>query len=316
MIPAPHAFLDTLNPEQRLAVEHGDGPLLVIAGAGSGKTMTLAHRVARLVADGADPRRILLLTFSRRAAAEMGRRVQRILARLPGHDRAALSWSGTFHGVGARLLRQEADRIGLARGFTILDREDAADLMGLVRHEIGLAGRDSRFPLKATCLAIYSRVVNAEADLAAVLADAFPWCRMWEDELRRLFGAYVDAKQRQQVLDYDDPLLYWAQTMLEPALAADIGGRFDHVLVDEYQDTNRLQATILAGLKPDGRGVTVVGDDAQAIYAFRAATNRNILDFPAQFRPPARVLTLERNYRSTRPILAASNAVIALSAER
>ena len=141
MIPAPHAFLDTLNPEQRLAVEHGDGPLLVIAGAGSGKTMTLAHRVARLVADGADPRRILLLTFSRRAAAEMGRRVQRILARLPGHDRAALSWSGTFHGVGARLLRQEADRIGLARGFTILDREDAADLMGLVRHEIGLAGR-------------------------------------------------------------------------------------------------------------------------------------------------------------------------------
>ncbi|WP_374440479.1 ATP-dependent helicase [Stella sp.] len=313
---ARHAFLDTLNPEQRLAVEHGDGPLLVIAGAGSGKTMTLAHRVARLVADGADPRRVLLLTFSRRAAAEMVRRVERILARLPGHRGATLPWAGTFHGVGARLLRQEADRIGLAPGFTILDREDAADLMGLVRHEIGLAGRDSRFPLKATCLAVYSRTVNAEAELAGVLDAAFPWCRMWEDELRRLFAAYVAAKQRQQVLDYDDLLLYWAETMLEPALAAEIGARFDHVLVDEYQDTNRLQATILAGLKPDGRGVTVVGDDAQAIYAFRAATNRNILDFPHAFRPPARVLTLERNYRSTRPILAASNAVIALAAER
>lgn len=316
MQPARDAFLDTLNPEQRLAVEHGDHPLLVIAGAGSGKTMTLAHRVARLVADGADPRRILLLTFSRRAAAEMLRRVERILARVAGGRERSLPWAGTFHGVGARLLRQEADRIGLSPAFTILDREDAADLMGLVRHEAGLAGRDSRFPLKATCLAIYSRVVNAEADLAQVLDEAFPWCRMWEAELRRLFGAYVAAKQGQEVLDYDDLLLYWAQTMLEPTLAAEIGGRFDHVLVDEYQDTNRLQATILAGLKPDGRGVTVVGDDAQAIYAFRAATNRNILDFPHGFRPPARVLTLERNYRSTRPILDASNAVIALSAER
>ncbi len=314
------ALFAGLNDEQRAAVEHGDTPLLVIAGAGSGKTNTLAYRVARLVADGVDPRRLLLLTFSRRAAAEMGRRVQRILADLPGAGapgrRTALPWSGTFHAVGARLLREHAERIGLAPGFTILDREDAADLMSLVRHELGLSGRDSRFPLKATCLAIYSRAVNAEAELAAVLDGTFPWCAAWEAELRQLFAAYVDAKQRQQVLDYDDLLLYWAQMMLEPSIAEELGGRFDHVLVDEYQDTNRLQASVLAGLKPDGRGVTVVGDDAQAIYSFRAATNRNILDFPQLYRPPARILTLARNYRSTGPILAASNAVIALAAER
>ncbi|BBK29486.1 DNA helicase-2/ATP-dependent DNA helicase PcrA [Stella humosa] len=313
---ARDTLLESLNPQQQAAVLHGEGPLLVIAGAGSGKTSTLAHRVARLVADGADPRRLLLLTFSRRAAAEMGRRVERLLARLPGPQRASLSWSGTFHGIGARLLREQAECIGLAPGFTILDREDAADLMGLVRHEQGLSGRDSRFPLKATCLAVYSRAVNAEAELETVLDLAFPWVRMWEAELRRLFAGYVEAKQRQQVLDYDDLLLYWAQMMLEPEIAAEIGGRFDHVLVDEYQDTNRLQASILTGLKPDGRGVTVVGDDAQAIYSFRAATNRNILDFPGLYRPPARILTLERNYRSTGPILAASNAVIALAPER
>ncbi|MGN6572687.1 MAG: ATP-dependent helicase, partial [Pseudolabrys sp.] len=145
---------------------------------------------------------------------------------------------------------------------------------------------------------------------------AFPWCGGWEDELRALFAAYVEAKQRQNVLDYDDLLLYWAQAMAEPSIAAEIGGRFDHVLVDEYQDTNRLQASILLALKPTGDGVTVVGDDAQSIYAFRAATVRNILDFPAHFRPKATVVTLEQNYRSTQPILAASNAVISLAAER
>ena len=147
-------------------------------------------------------------------------------------------------------------------------------------------------------------------------ASAVPLVPGWEDELKRLFRAYVQAKQQQHVLDYDDLLLYWQQMMAEPALAAAIGARFDHVLVDEYQDTNRLQAAILKALKPDGRGLTVVGDDAQSIYAFRAAEVRNILDFPAQFEPPARVVTLERNYRSTQPILDASNAVIALAAER
>ena len=295
----------SLNPAQREAVLHGAGaagpagPLLVIAGAGSGKTNTLAHRVARLIADGADPGRILLLTFSRRAAEEMGRRVRRILAEAatagPALARAQLSWSGTFHGIGARLLRDHAGRIGLDPGFTIHDREDSADLLNLVRHELGLSSTRRRFPQKGTCLAIYSAAVNTRAPLPEVLQSAFPWCAEWDEELKRLFRAYVEAKQAQQVLDYDDLLLYWAQMVAEPELGAEIGGLFDHVLVDEYQDTNHLQAAILLAMKPDGRGLTVVGDDAQSIYAFRGATVRNILDFPAAFTPPATVVTLEQN---------------------
>jgi DNA helicase-2/ATP-dependent DNA helicase PcrA len=320
-------LLASLNPEQRLAVEHGmdspgldGGPLLVIAGAGSGKTDTLAYRVAHLVRRGADPQRILLLTFSRRAAAEMERRAGHLLQRAfgvaPAHTAPALRWAGTFHSVGARLLREYAGRIGLQESFTILDRGDAEDLVAIVRHELGLDSTKRRFPTKATCLAIYSRAVNSEATLAAVLEHAYPWCAPWEAELRKLFDAYVRAKQAQNVLDYDDLLQYWSCMVEEPALARVIGGRFDHVLVDEYQDTNRLQASILLALKPDGRGVMVVGDDAQSVYSFRAATVRNILDFPRQYTPPARVVTLERNYRSTRPILDASNAVIGLAPER
>ena len=320
------SYLERLNPQQRRAVEHGGaalgeaGPLLIIAGAGSGKTNTLAHRVAHLIINGADPRRILLLTFSRRAAAEMGRRVEHITATLLRERAAAMTaaivWSGTFHAVGARLLRDYAERIGLPRAFTIHDREDAADLLNLLRHDLGYARTARRFPTKGTCLAIYSRAVNAESPLDEVLAACFPWCADWEAELRALYAAYVQAKQDQHVLDYDDLLLYWAHMMAEPAIAADVSSRFDHVLVDEYQDTNRLQAAILLALKPNGAGLTVVGDDAQSIYSFRAATVRNILDFPGHFSPRAEVVTLERNYRSTQAILAAANGVIDLADER
>ena len=188
--------------------------------------------------------------------------------------------------------------------------------MNLVRYDLGFSKTDKRFPMKGTCLSIYSRVVNAEAPLGEVLGSYFPWCAEWETELRKLFGAYVEAKQKQNVLDYDDLLLYWAQMMVEGAVAQDVADRFDHVLVDEYQDTNRLQASILLALKPNGRGLTVVGDDAQSIYSFRAATVRNILDFPGHFSPKAEIITLERNYRSTQPILAAANAVIDLASER
>jgi DNA helicase-2/ATP-dependent DNA helicase PcrA len=321
------AYLEKLNDRQREAVEYGvgdagtSGPLLVIAGAGSGKTNTLAHRVAHLIVKGADPRRILLMTFSRRAASEMGRRVERICRQVVGENAAimrdALHWAGTFHGIGARLLRIYAEQIGLNVDFTIHDREDSADLMNLVRHELGLSKTESRFPTKGTCLAIYSRVVNAESSIGEILKLAYPWAIGWEEELKQLFAAYVDAKQAQNVLDYDDLLLYWAQMVSDPELAQDIGGRFDHVLVDEYQDTNRLQASILLSLKPDGQGLTVVGDDAQSIYSFRAATVRNILDFPEAFAPkPADIITLDRNYRSTQPILAAANGVIDLARER
>jgi DNA helicase-2/ATP-dependent DNA helicase PcrA len=317
----PYALI---NPEQRAAVEHDVGaaaprPLLVVAGAGSGKTNTLAHRVARLIQSGADPQRILLLTFSRRAANEMVQRAGGVLQRIFGTSAqavAALPWAGTFHAIGARLLREYAGRIGLESSFTIHDRADSEDLMGMVRQDIGLTGGQKRFPLKGTCLAIYSRVVNSRDSLAEVLQSTFPWCSEWEEALKRLFGAYVDAKQEQNVLDYDDLLLFWSEMASDPELGPELGALFDHVLVDEYQDTNRLQAAILQGMKPDGRGVIVVGDDAQSIYSFRGATVRNILDFPQAFSQPARVITLDRNYRSTQPILDASNAVIAAALER
>lgn len=318
-------YLSRLNTAQRTAVEHGTGgavvePLLVIAGAGSGKTNTLAHRVAHVIAQGANPGGILLLTFSRRAADEMARRAERIVRQLAvDHPRLAgakLHWTGTFHSIGARLLREYAGRIGLDPGFTIHDRGDSADLMNLVRHELGASCKAKRFPLKNTCLSIYSAAVNTLAPLEDVLQNRFPWCAEWQDELKQLFLAYVEAKQKQNVLDYDDLLLYWAQMVAEPVLAAEIGARFDHILVDEYQDTNALQASILLALKPDGRGLTVVGDDAQSIYAFRGATVRNILDFPAHFDPPAKIVTLEQNYRSTQHILAAANGVIGLATEQ
>ncbi|TIN08524.1 ATP-dependent helicase [Mesorhizobium sp.] len=318
------AYLAKLNAEQCVAVEHGDGkvagPLLVIAGAGSGKTSTLAHRVAHLIVRGADPRRILLMTFSRRAASELAKRVERIAGEVLGRDASvitdALTWAGTFHGIGARLLRDYALEIGLDPAFTIHDREDSADLMNLARHELGFSKTEGRFPTKGTCLAIYSRAVNAQAPLGEVLGSVFPWCAGWAEQLKALFARYVEAKQAQNVLDYDDLLLYWAQMAGEPEISAHLGGRFDHVLVDEYQDTNRLQASILAALKPDGSGLTVVGDDAQSIYSFRAAEVRNILDFPKQFARPAEIVMLERNYRSTETILAAANAVIGEASER
>jgi DNA helicase-2/ATP-dependent DNA helicase PcrA len=315
---------ESLNDQQREAVLHGaDGDpraLLVIAGAGSGKTLTLAARVAHLIQGGADPQRLLLLTFSRRAAGEMAKRAGRIVHAVLGLPPTArppsLPWAGTFHGVGARLLRDYAGAIGLPDDFTVLDRPDSEDLMNLARQSLGLAATKSRFPLKGTCLAIYSRVVNSMGTISAVLRDAFPWCLGWEAELRLLFAAYDAAKARQHSLDFDDLLVYWSALMEEPGLARPVAARFDHVLVDEYQDTNRLQAAILRGLKPDGRGLTVVGDDAQAIYAFRAAEVRNILEFPHQFAQAARMIALERNYRSTQPLLDASNAVIAQAPER
>src|SRR5271154_5143997 len=202
-------YLETLNREQRQAVEHGvqtkygasGAALLVIAGAGSGKTNTVAHRVAHLIVNGADPRRILLMTFSRRAAAEMAKRVERIARKVLGANAGvmtdALTWAGTFHGIGARLLREHADQIGLDPAFTIHDREDSADLMNLVRHDRGFSKSESRFPTKGTCLSIYSRCVNAETEIEQVLAASFPWCFGWASELKDLFAAYVEAKQEQ-----------------------------------------------------------------------------------------------------------------------
>ncbi|MEX0975688.1 MAG: ATP-dependent helicase [Woeseia sp.] len=318
-------YLESLNPAQRQAATHGAhgpdghfkaGPLLVIAGAGTGKTMTLAHRVAHLIGRGVNPERILLLTFTRRAAQEMTRRVTGIVRRAfeqygnQSSQARLLPWSGTFHSIANRLLRRYAANLALDPGFSVLDRGDSADLMDVVRHDSGLSKKSRRFPKKDTCLAIYSRCVNARASLADVLARTYPWCADWESELRTLFGAYVERKLANQALDYDDLLLYWNHLMSDRELATDIGGWFDHVLVDEYQDTNLLQAEILHAMKPQGDGVTVVGDDAQSIYSFRAAEVENILGFAERFDPAARVVSLEENYRSTQPILESANCLM------
>ncbi len=329
MYAMPSAHLDSLNEAQHRAVTAGQalpggpgfscGPLLIIAGAGTGKTTTLAHRVAHLVLQGVDPARILLLTFSRRAAQEMRRRANDIVRRAIENARGSasstlaqrLAWAGTFHSVANRLLRHYAPQLGIDPSFTVIDRGDAADLLDALREEQGLASRERRFPRKDTCLAIYSHRVNSGRPLAESLQSQFPWCAEWEDALAGLFRAYVARKQREGILDYDDLLLYWHLLMDEPALARHVGDQFDHVLVDEYQDTNALQGGILQGLKPAGQGVTVVGDDAQSIYSFRAATVENILAFPDRYTPPAQVVTLARNYRSVQPVLDLANALMA-----
>jgi DNA helicase II / ATP-dependent DNA helicase PcrA len=303
-----------LNERQREAACFAETPLLILAGAGTGKTNTLAHRVAHLLRQGRAPERILLLTFTRRAALEMTRRAQRIVGEVAKEVR--LPWSGTFHSVANRLIRRYSDRLGLDESFSVLDRGDAADLIDVVRHEQGYSKTEKRFPRKDTCLAIYSHRVNTQAPLRDTLALMFPWCAEWEDELTRLFRAYVERKLANHALDYDDLLLYWHAMMADDAVAREISAMFDHVLVDEYQDTNTLQAEILRRLRPDGAALTVVGDDAQAIYSFRAATVQNIRAFEEDFG--ASVVALADNYRSTQAILDCANALIgkSLSARR
>jgi DNA helicase II / ATP-dependent DNA helicase PcrA len=311
-----------LNPQQRQAAEHaaGAGPLLVIAGAGSGKTLTLASRLAWLVQQGTDPNRVLLLTFSRRAAGEMARRAGQLLHQslgLPSNTSPPhLPWCGTFHSIAARLLREEAKRIGLSPGFTVLDAADAQDMMALSRQALGLSDTERRFPMAATCASIHSKVINTRRSLNDVLASAYPWCAAHEEALQRLFAAYGDSKLQQQSLDFDDLLLSWWHVMHAPAMAQRIAARFDHVLVDEVQDINHLQADIVHALAASGLGLTAVGDDAQSIYAFRGADVQHILSLPKRFSPPAHVLSLEQNYRCTPQVLAASNAVIAQAEER
>jgi DNA helicase-2/ATP-dependent DNA helicase PcrA len=316
---APH--LDKLNPQQRAAASAPvETPLLIIAGAGTGKTNTLAHRVAHLIHTGVNPSRILLLTFTRRAAQEMARRAESAMAGSTSFANrksqfANQIWSGTFHAISTRLLRLHAQSLGLTENFTVIDRSDAEDFLNICRSDMKLDQGDVRFPRKGTCLSIYSRCVNAQEPIEAALKSHFPWCQQYPEQLKNLFRDYTHRKLDQNLLDYDDLLLYWFHAMNDPAVAADVRGRFDAVLVDEYQDTNALQAAILHNLCPEGRGLTVVGDDAQSIYSFRAATVHNILDFPKTF-PAATVLKLEENYRSVQPILDATNAVIALCKNR
>ena len=308
----PTQWLDALNPAQIEAVTHGDGPLIVVAGAGTGKTRTLAYRVAHLVSQGTAPDRILLLTFTRRAAEEM---LKRAAMAVSDDTISTHVWGGTFHATANRLLRLYGKSAGLPSDFTVMDRTDSEDLLNVVRNELGLARTDKRFPRKGTCMDIYSRRVNGDDELGAVLKRYFPWCDMWQAELKLLFRQYVERKQQRCVLDYDDLLLYWYQMLQIDSLAVLMSKRFDHILVDEYQDTNRIQARILQGMRRTNTNITVVGDDAQSIYSFRSATVRNMMDFPSQFSG-TKIVTLEQNYRSVQPVLDTTNRIICQARER
>lgn len=302
---------EDLTDEQRLAATYDGGHLLIVAGAGTGKTTTLAARLAHLVNTGTAPEHILLLTFSRRAAAALTHRAEAV----SGQRVAAAAWSGTFHAMANRFLRRYGGAIGLAPSFTVLDQADACDLLALVRDEQRTPGAERRRRTNKDALAaIWSRCINTRRPLVEVLERWYPWCRDDADELRSTYAAYVARKRQHCVLDYDDLLLQWWALLRTPAVAPLIAEQVHHVLVDEVQDTNALQGDLLAELAGLGATLSAVGDDAQAIYGFRAATVRNILDFPARF--DAEVVTLTRNHRSTPEVLAAANAVMAEATER
>ena len=295
-----------LNDEQREVVLAGGGPILVIAGAGSGKTRTLVYRVSRLIESGHDPSRLLLLTFTNKAAREMLRRVETLLAvdtrRLAG---------GTFHSVGNRLLRRFGARLGLTSNFTILDPEDARELMEAATSDRKIPTLERRFPKGDVLQDLYSFTINTGRSFTEVLAEHAPHFSELETEIVSVFQRYRERKRQGNAVDYDDLLLLWKKLLDEvPAAATELRSSFDHVLVDEYQDTNRLQGEIVDGMAKLKKNVTVVGDDAQAIYSFRGASFENILGFPQRY-PDVQTFRLTRNYRSTPEILALANASIA-----
>lgn len=326
--PSAERLLAGLNDAQRAAVSHRGGPLRVLAGPGTGKTTTLTHRVAHLVAGGVPAERILLLTFTRRAARQMLGRSQRLLesaaaagagaadapAGMPAQSGRKVR-GGTFHSVAFRTLRRHAPQVGLTAGFGVIDTADAADIIDLVRHDLGLSScAGSRFPRKATLLDVYSRVVNSGQPLAQVVADTAAWAVDRSDDIAAVCKGYVERKRALGVLDFDDLLLHW-----QAALETTVGGRrltedVEHVLVDEYQDVNAVQVDIVRRLCANGAGLTVVGDDAQAIYGFRAADPRHILDFPDVFAGSSTVV-LQESYRAGQRLLDVANAVAAAAPE-
>jgi DNA helicase-2/ATP-dependent DNA helicase PcrA len=304
-------YAAALNAQQLAAVTAGDGPALVIAGAGSGKTRTLVYRLAYLIDKGVDPGAILLLTFTRKAAQEMLKRAGLLIG-----GRSERVCGGTFHSVANTLLRRYGRAIGLEPGFTILDRGDAEDLINLLRAQLGMNEKEKRFPRKATIAEIFSKCENTLKTLEEVVLEEFSHFSEHLEDLAKLRRAYDAAKRQRQLLDYDDLLVRLRELLSDQEGARRaISATFRYILVDEYQDTNRLQADLIRKLASTHDNVMVVGDDSQSIYAFRGATFRNIMDFPTLF-PGATIYKLEENYRSTQPILNLANEIIQGAAEK
>jgi DNA helicase-2/ATP-dependent DNA helicase PcrA len=315
-IPAPHRpssldYRKELNDAQYEAATTVEGPLLIIAGAGTGKTRTLVYRVAHLIDSGVDPRSILLLTFTRRAAEEMLRRASLLI-----DSRCTQVAGGTFHSFANLVLRQFGPRGGLSPSFSIMDRSDSEDAIQLLRTEMGLSSKDKRFPRKQTVAEIFSMAVNKQTTVPDLLEREYPHLYDSLDELLRLYERYTDYKATKALLDYDD-LLTKLKDLLQnqEAVRRRLSQIYQFIMVDEYQDTNYLQAQIVRLLAATHDNVAVVGDDAQSIYSFRGANFRNIMDFPEAF-PGTRLIKLEENYRSTQPILNLTNDIIQRAKER
>ena len=299
-------YEDELNSEQLEVVHAGEGPLLVIAGAGSGKTRTLTYRVSRLIEDGVDPSDILLLTFTNKAAREMLSRVEQLVT----IDTRRI-WGGTFHSMGNRLLRRYAEPLGYRSNFSILDDEDAKEMMESAISSLGIKTLEKRFPKGDVLLDIYSFVINTRTPLELHLEENFPHFAIYRDEIVNVFRRYKERKREANAMDFDDLLVNWRVLLEDHAeLSEGLKRKFRYILVDEYQDTNRIQAEIVDGMASVRRNVMVVGDDAQSIYSFRGASFENILTFPLRF-PDTQIFKLETNYRSTRQILGLANSAIA-----
>ncbi|TVQ89253.1 MAG: ATP-dependent helicase [Deltaproteobacteria bacterium] len=302
--------LSDLNPGQQAAVTAPDGVQLVVAGAGTGKTRTLVHRVAWLVDEGVDPRDIVLLTFTRRAAREMLDRASAMVG-----DQAKAVRGGTFHSFAVSALRRHADALGYSRDFTVLDRADAEALVGLVRGEVGLGGRERRAPQRRTLLKLVSKQINTGRPLADLIDASYPQYLEFAPEIERLAVRYTERKREQNVMDFDDLLVRMVELLRDhPDRREHLARGVRYLLVDEYQDTNRLQAEITGLLSYLHGNLMVVGDEAQSIYGFRGADVRNILDFTELF-PHAEVIRLEQNYRSVQPVLDLANGVLQSAAE-
>jgi DNA helicase-2/ATP-dependent DNA helicase PcrA len=300
------AFSRDLNERQREAASFGDGPLRVIAGPGTGKTTTLTARVEYLLDQGVSPERILVLTFTRRSAREIVGRV-RALRRTEQVHRVR---GGTFHSVAHHTLRRYHAAVGLAEGFGVLDHGDAADLLDLVRSDLGIASGERRLPKKATLAALYSRTVNTGTPLALVMAEHTPWCADRAEQVGSIFTTFTERKRSLGLLDFDDLLLFWRVAVQDEALGPQLAASYDHVLVDEFQDVNLLQLDVLVGLRRLDRRLTIVGDDAQAIYGFRGASPEFLLGAERYF-PDLTTITLDVNYRSSATILCVANALAA-----